>query len=154
MAAISELLDKARDKRSHPTDMALAASLNVSRSIVSEWRKGTKHPSDDHVCALARIAGEPAGTWLLVVQAARSTGAAQQAWVALARQLGAAAAIGIVFLATPLLARASVDGPTLTSDALCIMRSVVLAARAAVARFKTLWTSNAECAPLRLACRC
>lgn len=98
MSHTATLLDKARAKRSIPSDMALAARLGVSRSIVSEWRKGSKFPSEDHVCALAAMAGEDAGQWLVLTQADKTTGPAHRAWVDLARRFGAAAALAVVAL--------------------------------------------------------
>lgn len=98
MSNTAALLDKVKVKRSLPSDMALAARIGVSRSIVSEWRKGSKFPSEDHVCALAQMAGEDAGQWLVLTQADKTTGPAHRAWVDLARKFGAAAALAVVAL--------------------------------------------------------
>ncbi|WP_237052781.1 hypothetical protein [Marilutibacter chinensis] len=122
MSTTATLLDKAKKRRSYPSDMALAAAVGVSRSIVSEWRKGTKFPSEDHVCALARMAGEDAAPWLVLTQAEKSTGPAHRAWLDLARQLGAAAALAVVALMVfPAPAKAKVPANLNgnTSYALC-----------------------------------
>ena len=126
MDTVGGLHDNAKNRRSHASDMALAAALGVSRSIVSEWRKGTKFPSEDHVCALAHMAGEDEARWLVVVQAERTTGPAHKAWTTLARQLGAAAALAVVAL-LPYSAIAGRSDSAIAvaeqQNPLCIMRS-------------------------------
>ena len=54
---ISELLDRAKTHASLPSDYALAKVLGIDRSIVSGWRKGKKHPSNEDAVKLATLAG-------------------------------------------------------------------------------------------------
>lgn len=54
---ISELLDRARTQANLPSDYALAKVLGIDRSIVSGWRKGKKHPSNEDAVKLATLAG-------------------------------------------------------------------------------------------------
>lgn len=102
MHAIANLLDRARKHSGIGSDSALAERLGRSRQALSHWRVGYKVPEDDQVMALARLAGEDQGPWLLLAQAARTTGAAHEAWVALARRLGAAASITLMLFAVSL----------------------------------------------------
>lgn len=95
MGAISQLMDLARD-HGYATDVALAERLGRSKQIASQWRAGTKYPEDETVLEMARIAGQDPGVWLLRIQAERASGAAGRAWAALAKRLGAAAALGFL----------------------------------------------------------
>lgn len=96
MDAINNLLDKAREHCSLPSDGALAERLGVSRQLVSQWRKGHNPLADERIAQIARAAGEDAGVWLVRVRAEQTHGEAAKAWARLARQLGAAAALAIV----------------------------------------------------------
>ncbi|MBD9368365.1 hypothetical protein [Xanthomonas sp. XNM01] len=105
MSIVATLLDKARTRRGVPTDMALAERLGRSRAVVSEWRAGKSYPDEDLICALAEMAGDDPGEWLLAIKAVRTDGRAGKVWAALAQRLGTATAvllcaIGIGF-ATP-----------------------------------------------------
>ena len=123
MGTIAALLDKARARRSIASDMALAEVVGVSRSVVSEWRKGTKVPSEDHVCALAKMAHEDIGRWLMIAQAARTTGPAHAAWVGLLRQYGIAAVVALAAV-LPLSGQAA-PAQAERADGVGIMRSSV-----------------------------
>ena len=119
MSNIANLLDKARERRSLASDNALAQSLHVSRSIVSEWRKGTKPVPDDRICALASMAGEDAGIWLVKIHAESAHGDTARAWAKLARQLGAAAVVSVAALLPLGNAQAAVNLNGSTPYALC-----------------------------------
>ena len=54
---IIELLDRAKTRANLPSDYALAKVLGIDRSIVSGWRKGKQHPSNEHAVQLATLAG-------------------------------------------------------------------------------------------------
>jgi hypothetical protein len=86
-------MDKARTRRGIPTDMALAERLGRSRAIVSEWRAGTRYPDEDLIVALAEMAGDDPAEWLVAVKAVRGDGKAGKVWAALAKRLGATAAL-------------------------------------------------------------
>lgn len=118
MSAIAELLDLAKKAKHIDTDNAFAVSLNWRRQIVSQWRNGESYPSEENIAFLAGLAHEDPATWLVRIKAERSEGAAGKAWAALAKRLGAAAAL--VFLVgglapSPAAAQgidsASVSGP-------------------------------------------
>lgn len=93
MNAVAQLMDLAKARKGIETDMALAERLGRSRQTTSHWRNGVKCPEDDQVMELAKLAAEDPAPWLVAVQAQRSTGSAAATWAALARKLGAAAAV-------------------------------------------------------------
>jgi len=104
-------MDKVR-ARGFDTDMAIAARLGRSRQVVSQWRSGGKFPEDDTVIELAKLAGEKAGPWLVLVQSERSSGQAGKEWAEIARKMGAAAALVLLVGAAsmPLPAAAKAPG--------------------------------------------
>lgn len=93
MTAVAQLLDKVRNTCSLPSDAALAERLGITRQTIHCWRHGIAFPNEDHVARMAGMAHEDPGAWLLKVKAESSTGAAGKAWAALAKRLGAAAAV-------------------------------------------------------------
>ncbi|WJI17481.1 helix-turn-helix domain-containing protein [Pseudoxanthomonas winnipegensis] len=95
---VATLMDKARQRRGIPTDMALGERLGRSRQVVSQWRSGDKFPDEEVIVQLADLAGDDPGEWLLAIKAVRSEGAAGRAWAALAKRLGASAALLIVMV--------------------------------------------------------
>ena len=114
MSALNKLLDKARVMRSIPSDMALAARLDKTRSLVSAWRRGDKLIQDDDVARLAELANESPEAWLVAIRADQATGAARKHWAHLAQQLGIAAAVGAVTLCAM---QVSAEGPALLAFA-------------------------------------
>src|SRR5688500_16150510 len=99
MSVVALLLDKARERRSIASDNALASKLGKSRQTISQWRRGTTHPTDDDVLRLCTMAGEDCAAWLVQVAAERASSApVAKAWESLARRLGAAATLAAVAL--------------------------------------------------------
>lgn len=96
MAIVAALLDKARATRSIPSDLALAERLGISRQAVSNWRHGDKFPDEETIAQLALLAGDDPAQWLVAIKAVRTDGVAGKAWAALAKRLGAAAAVVLV----------------------------------------------------------
>lgn len=115
MAIVAALLDKARATRSIPSDMALGERLGVSRQAVSNWRHGEKFPDEETIAQLAILAGDDPAQWLVAIKAVRTEGAAGKAWAALAKRLGAAAAVLLV-VALPYGASAKAPDPAAFSD--------------------------------------
>lgn len=99
MSATTQLLDKYKDSRSLPSDNASAIALGIHRATVSGWRqRGTQ--AEAHVIAqMAKEIGEDAGRWLALVESERArSDADRKAWAAVARKLGAAAAVAFAAL--------------------------------------------------------
>ena len=123
MSIVATLLDKARTRRGIPTDMALAERLGRSRAVVSEWRAGKSYPDEDLIVALAELAGDDPGEWLLAVKAVRTDGKAGKVWAALAKRLATAAAMLLV-VALPYGTSAKPLEPGHSAqDPVCIMRN-------------------------------
>ncbi|MGH8077997.1 MAG: hypothetical protein ACREPE_11825 [Lysobacter sp.] len=109
MNALNNLLDKAKETRSLPSDMALAARLGKTRSLISAWRKGDKLIQDDDIAQLADLAKLPPERCLVMIRAEQSHGKAHAAWERLARQLGMAASLAFVTLFSTPFANAGVE---------------------------------------------
>lgn len=109
MSVVATLMDKARERRGIPTDMALGERLGRSRQIVSQWRSGDKYPDEDVIVQLAELAGDDPAQWLIAVKAIRTEGPAGKVWAALARRLATTAALlaVVVFPALPERAQAA-----------------------------------------------
>ena len=69
---VNELLDAAKAGRGFGSDYALAKALNVSRSAVSEWRQGKRHPDTVNCEKLAVFSGFPLHVVLGTVGEARA----------------------------------------------------------------------------------
>lgn len=134
MSVLATLIDKAKQKRGIPTDMALAERLGRSRQLISEWRSGNAYPDEELIVALAELAGDDPAEWLVAVKAVRADGKAGKVWAALAKRLGAAAAVvlvgvlaslpSIAHAATGAVHAAQTASPLLGEAAtLCIMRN-------------------------------
>lgn len=54
-----ELIEKAKTRANIPSDYALAKALGIERQIISQWRKGNRHPSNEEAVQLATLAGLP-----------------------------------------------------------------------------------------------
>ncbi len=99
MNAVNILLDKAKACRSLASDLALGHELEVSRQLVSQWRKGANPLSDERIAQLCKLAGENTGAWLVRVHAEQSSGQIAKEWQAIMRKLGAIAATIVVAVA-------------------------------------------------------
>lgn len=93
MSIVGALIDRARARSGIASDSALAAHFGVHRQAVSKWRNEDAYPDEEHIAALADMAGEDAAQWLVAIKAVRSTGAAGKAWNALAKRLAATTAV-------------------------------------------------------------
>ena len=56
---IQELIEQAKNRANLKTDYALAKAMGIDRRIVSDWKKGKKHPNKSEAVQLATLAG----TW-------------------------------------------------------------------------------------------
>lgn len=104
MSDVALLLDKAKKHCSPPNYSGLAARLDVSRAVVSEWKNGSQTMPEERIVQVAKIAGENAGEWLLRIRAEQTHGDVSRAWLSMARKLGAAAAVACVVVALPYFA--------------------------------------------------
>ena len=95
MQTIAELIEAART-RTGLTYTEISERLDRSKQLITNWKSGKKVPTDGDVLALARMAGENADKWLAIAQAARTEGEAKSHWEAIAKRLGAVAALLLV----------------------------------------------------------
>lgn len=115
MDAVNSLLDKAREMRSIPSDLALAEQLHVGRSAVSNYRHGRAYP-DTVVCArLSDMTGEPLTRVLGIVGEARAVSAEEKrVWRRLAQAAAVAAVTAIAgWLPLPAQAATLTDAPAM-----------------------------------------
>ncbi|WP_434989702.1 DUF3693 domain-containing protein [Xanthomonas melonis] len=73
----------------------LAEQMGVSSGIVSQWKLGNKPIPDERIQQLARIAGQEAGPWLLLIHSEQDQGDLGREWAKLYKRLGMAA-MGLV----------------------------------------------------------
>ena len=134
MSATTKLLDLFRDQRELTSDNAAAIALGVHRATVSGWRqRGTQ--AEPHVIAkMAAAINQDAGGWLALVESERArSDDDRKAWVAVARRLGAAAAL---FLAVALPISEAHASVAEQQHAGGIMRSVLRWLRAALSPYR------------------
>ncbi|MBD9377958.1 DUF3693 domain-containing protein [Pseudoxanthomonas sp. PXM04] len=93
MSIVGTLIDKARARAGIASDSALAATFGVHRQAVSKWRTGDAYPDEEHIAEMAVLAGDDPAQWLVAIKAVRTEGKAGKVWAALAKRLGAAAAV-------------------------------------------------------------
>lgn len=102
MSVVAALLDKARERGPYRTDSAIATHFGIHRQAVSKWRNSDAFPEEDHIVALAELAGESPEQWLVAIRAVRGHGPAAKVWQSLARKLAAATAV-LVLVTLPAL---------------------------------------------------
>lgn len=90
MTTLNKLLDKARELRSIPSDMALSEKLGVSRSAVSLWRKGGVI-GEKHLTALITLADADPASAIEVMAEQATTKQERAVWGSLQQRLGIAA---------------------------------------------------------------
>lgn len=54
---IIDLLETAKNRANLSSDYALAKVLGIERQIISQWKKGKRHPSNEEAVKLATLAG-------------------------------------------------------------------------------------------------
>ena len=143
MNATNKLLDKWIEWRSSKsggplTGAAIAVELGVKPTSISNYRVGTSQAAPHVIEKMARDIGESPAAWLALVESERARDAAdRKAWLKVARQLGAAAALAVValFPAGNVRAAALMTQAEQLSE-VCIMRSVRRRARALAQRMQ------------------
>lgn len=54
---IIELLDEAKKRANLPSDYALSKATGIPQNIISRWKNGKRHPSNEEAVKLAALAG-------------------------------------------------------------------------------------------------
>ena len=111
MNATLELFGRWKEAKGLTSDPVAAAVLGVAKQTVSNWRTRGSQAEAHLIAKMTRDLGEDPGKWLALVESQRArTDADRKTWAALARQLGAAAAVAFVALLPFGNARASAMG--------------------------------------------
>lgn len=146
MRTVAELLDKAKECRSIPSDNGLAKVLGVSRAAVSEWRTGAKRMPDARVRELAVMAKQDPGEWLVAVHAAWAVGDEAKDWASVLARIASAACLVIALGVSVMPGKADAmayQASSANTDDLYIMRSAIRwMARLKVAFLRPLWWLN------------
>lgn len=101
---INDLLDKAKTRANLPSDYALAKALGVQTGIVSNWRKGKRHPSDEEAVQLATLAGlEEMQVIAAIHYECATTEKKKEFWKSYLESRGIAATLGCVALGISLI---------------------------------------------------
>lgn len=104
MNATNKLLDKWTSMRAAKlggaiTPSAIAIELGVKRTSIANYRAGTSQAAPHVISKMARDIGDNPAAWLALVESERARDANdRKAWAAVARQLGAAAAVAAITL--------------------------------------------------------
>lgn len=102
---IIELMDKARARANLPSDYALAKAMGIDRSIVSQWRKGKKHPGTTEAAQLATLAGlEEMPVIAQIEYQTATTEKKKEFWKCYLEQHGITAALCMTVMAISILA--------------------------------------------------
>jgi len=76
----------------------LAEQIGVTVASLSEWNTGKRPIPDDRIQQLAKIAGQDAGPWLLLIHSEQDQGELGREWAKLYKRLaGAAMALFLMF---------------------------------------------------------
>lgn len=106
METTNQLLDAIKARYGLPSDYALAAKLNLTRSMVSAYRQGKRNLGDEPALKVAELLDLDSGYVLACMEAERShSPAAAAAWsklADLAKTYGAAAALLLLVVAPAL----------------------------------------------------
>ncbi|MDH2918301.1 MAG: helix-turn-helix domain-containing protein [Sideroxydans sp.] len=54
---IMELVEKAKNRAALQSDYALAKAMGIDRQVISQWKTGKRHPSNEEAVQLATLAG-------------------------------------------------------------------------------------------------
>lgn len=54
---VMELVERAKTRAGLPSDYALAKAMDIERQVISQWKKGSRHPSNEEAVQLATLAG-------------------------------------------------------------------------------------------------
>ncbi|WP_394687117.1 DUF3693 domain-containing protein [uncultured Xanthomonas sp.] len=90
---INTLIELAIQRSLRKSLRGLAEQMNITSGVLSEWKKGNKPIPDERIHQLAKIAGQDAGPWLLLIRSEQDQGELGREWAKLYKRLGATAAV-------------------------------------------------------------
>lgn len=92
---INSLVELAIQRSLRGSLRGLADQMGISSGVLSQWKLGNKPIPDERIQQLARIAGQDAGPWLLLIHSEQDQGELGREWAKLYKRLSATA---VVFL--------------------------------------------------------
>lgn len=101
---INDLIEKAKNRANIPSDYALAKAIGIDRTIISAWKKGRRHPSDEEAVQLATLAG--LDEMQVIAQIHYETATTEKKkifWGQFLERRGVAATLGLIALGTSLI---------------------------------------------------
>lgn len=102
---INELLDQARNRANLQSDYALAKAMGIDRAVVSAWRKGRKHPSNEEAVQLATLAGLKEMQVIAAIEyETANNDKKKEFWKHFIESRGLAATIGIIGIGITIIA--------------------------------------------------
>ncbi|PWH28095.1 hypothetical protein CEX93_07270 [Xanthomonas euvesicatoria] len=121
---IKALIGLAVQRLDRKSVRALAERMGIAHGVLYEWRDGKKPVPDERIQQIAKIAGQDAGEWLLLIHSEQDQGDLGREWAKLYKRLGMTAAgilcaIGIA--ANPLIARAKPAETKSETRVVCIL---------------------------------
>lgn len=139
----AELLDKTREAVKSPSDMALAAKLDVSRQVLNQWRNGSRPLPHERIAQLCALAHLDAGAWVAAIHVERAEDRAEKAmWKSVLDRLGpVAAAVGLVVVGLG-LSGAPVHGDAGATSRISPVLHIMLKLRRLVTRWRAHWAAH------------
>lgn len=111
---IDELIEKAKTRANITSDYALSKVLGIDRRIVSDWKKGKRHPNNEEAIKLATLSGlEEMRVIAEIEYRTANTEKKKEFWHQYMESRGlagcvAVTALGLALIATPQTSEASV----------------------------------------------
>lgn len=102
---INELLDCAKTRANLPSDYALAKVLGTKNGVISHWRKGKRHPSNEEAVKLATLAGlEEMRVIAEIEMHTANTEKKREFWKSYINTKGLTATLGLIALGVTIMA--------------------------------------------------
>lgn len=102
---LSEIIEKAKTRANITSDYALAKVLGIDRRIVSDWKRGKKHPNNEEAIKLATLAGiEDMRVIAEIEMRSANTEKKREFWKSYIDTRGLTATLGLIALGLSILA--------------------------------------------------
>ncbi|PPU91426.1 hypothetical protein XalbCFBP2523_14775 [Xanthomonas albilineans] len=99
---INTLVELAIQRSLRGSLRGLAEQMGISSGVLSQWKLGNKPIPDERIQQLAKIAGQDAGPWLLLIHSEQDQGELGREWAKLYKQLAGAAMALLICIGTAL----------------------------------------------------
>ncbi|ALR04615.1 DUF3693 domain-containing protein [Xylella fastidiosa] len=92
----TKLIELAVQRLDRKNVRALAERIDIAHGVLYDWKNGNKPIPNERIQELAKIAGEDAGQWLLLIRSEQDQGELSKEWAKLYKRLTATAATVLV----------------------------------------------------------